>query len=64
MSYAIKIERGNARIINTATGATVRTIPGPFTDGVVQGDEAHLTQKSGGRIRIVHIRTGATIRVL
>jgi hypothetical protein len=63
MSYAVRIERGNARIIHTGTGATVRTVPGPFTAGVAQGDEAHLTQK-GGRIRIVNIRTGATIRVV
>jgi hypothetical protein len=33
MTYAIKLERGHARIINTANGSTVRTISGPFTQG-------------------------------
>jgi len=63
MTYAIKLERGHARIVNTANGSTVRTITGPFTHGVVQGDEAHLTQ-TNGRIRIVNIRNGATIRTI
>lgn len=63
MSYAIRIQRGSARIIDTRTGATTRTVPGPFTGGVVQGDEAHLTQ-TDGKIRIVNLRNGATIRVV
>lgn len=63
MTYALKIERGTARLINTGNGSTVRTIPGPFTAGVVQGDEAHLTQ-TNGKVKIVNIRTGSTIRVI
>ena len=63
MSYAIKLERSCARIINTANGATIRTIPGNYTNAVVQGDEAHLTQ-SNGKIRIVNIKNGATIRTI
>lgn len=63
MSYAIKIERSCARITNTSNGATIRTIPGDYTNAVVQGNEAHLTQ-SNGRIRIVNIKNGATIRTI
>lgn len=63
MSYAIKIEGGTVRIINTANGSTVRYISGNFTNAVVQGNEAHLTQKDG-KIRIVNITTGATIRYI
>jgi hypothetical protein len=63
MAYATKIERSNVRIVNTSTGATVRTISGEYTSAVVQGDEAHLTMKTG-RIRVVNIKTGATIRTI
>lgn len=63
MSYAVKIEGTRAKIVNTSNGSTVRTIPGPFSNAVVQGDEAHLTQPNG-RIRIVNIKTGATIRTI
>lgn len=63
MSYAVKLERSSARIVNTSNGATIRTIPGEYTNAVVQGDEAHLTQ-TNGRIRIVNIKTGATIRTI
>jgi hypothetical protein len=61
MSYAVKLERSSVRIVNTQTGSTVRTIGGTFTGAVVQGEEAHLTEKNG-RIRVVNIRTGSTIR--
>ena len=63
MAYAAKIERSHVRLVNTANGSTVRTIPGDYTAAVVQGDEAHLTQ-SNGRIRVVNIKTGATIRTI
>lgn len=63
MSYAVKLERGNARIINTSNGSTIRTISGDYTNAVIQGDEAHLTQ-ANGRIRIVNIKNGATIRTI
>lgn len=63
MAYAAKLERSYARLINTSTGATVRTIPGDYKNAVIQGDEAHLTQ-SNGRIRVVNIKTGTTIRTI
>jgi hypothetical protein len=63
MNYAIKLERGNVRIINTATGSTVRTIGGPIEHAIVQGEEIHLTLPNG-RVRIVNIRTGSTIRTI
>ncbi len=63
MSYAVKIERSSIRIVNTATGSTVRTIGGTFTAAIVQGEEVHLTQPNG-RIRVVNIRTGSTIRTI
>ncbi len=63
MSYAAKLERNAVRIINTATGSTLRTIGGTFTGAIVQGEEVHLTQ-ANGRIRVVNIRTGSTIRTI
>jgi hypothetical protein len=63
MNYVVKLERGSAKIVNTANGSTVRVIPGPFTAAVVQGDEAHLTQ-TNGKVKIVNIRNGSTIRVI
>jgi hypothetical protein len=63
MAYAAKIERSHVRLVNTSNGSTVRTIPGDYTNAVVQGDEAHLTQ-GNGRIRVVNIKTGATIRTI
>lgn len=63
MAYAAKVERSNVRLINTSTGATIRTIPGDYKGAVIQGDEAHLTQ-TNGRIRVVNIKTGATIRTI
>lgn len=63
MAYAAKLERNSVRIVNTANGATVRTIGGTFTGAAVQGEEVHLTEKSG-RIRVVNIRTGSTIRTI
>jgi hypothetical protein len=63
MSYAIKLERGNAKIVNTSNGTTVRVIPGPFTGAVAQGNEAHLSQPNG-KVKIVNILNGATIRVI
>lgn len=63
MKYAIKLERGNAKIVNTANGSTVRVHPGPYTHGVVQGEEAHLTQPNG-KVKIVNLRNGATLRVI
>lgn len=63
MSYAAKLERNSVRIINTATGSTLRTIGGTFTGAIVQGEEVHLTQ-ANGRIRVVNIRTGSTIRTI
>ena len=63
MVYAAKIERSHVKLVNTSNGTTVRTIPGEYTNAVVQGDEAHLTQ-ANGRIRVVNIRTGATIRTI
>lgn len=63
MSYAAKLERNAVRIINTATGSTLRSIGGTFTGAIVQGEEVHLTQ-ADGRIRVVSIRTGSTIRTI
>jgi hypothetical protein len=63
MSYAVKLEKSTAKIVNTANGSTVRTIPGPFTNAIVQGDEVHLTQPNG-KIRVVNIRNGSTIRTI
>lgn len=65
MTYAVRILGNNgARIVNPQNGATVRTIPGKYTNGIVQGDEVHLTQESDGKIKIVNVRSGAVIRVL
>jgi hypothetical protein len=63
MTYAAKLERNLVRIVNTATGSTVRTLSGDFTAAVVQGEEVHCTQ-GNGRIRVVNIRTGSTIRTI
>lgn len=63
MAYAAKIERNQVRLVNTSNGSTVRTISGDYTSAIVQGDEAHLTQ-SNGRIRVVNIKTGGTIRTI
>jgi hypothetical protein len=63
MSYAIRIERGNVRIVNTANGSTVRTIGGPIEHAVIHGEEIHLTLPNG-RVRIVNIRNGSTIRTI
>lgn len=63
MAYAAKIERSHVRLVNTANGSTIRTIPGDYTNAVIQGGEAHLTQ-SNGRIRVVNIKTGTTIRTI
>jgi hypothetical protein len=41
----------------------VRTISGSFAGAVVQGEEVHLTEAKG-RIRVVNIRTGSTIRTI
>lgn len=63
MAYAAKLDRYSARIINTQNGQPVRTISGNFTSAVVQGDEVHLTLPDG-KIKIVNIRTGQTIRTI
>ena len=63
MAYAAKVERNNVRIVNTATGSTLRSVSGEFTNAVVQGEEVHCTQKDG-RVRIVNIKTGSTIRTI
>jgi hypothetical protein len=63
MAYAAKLERTSVRIVNTANGSTARTISGAFTGAVVQGEEIHLTEAKG-RIRVVNIRTGSTIRTI
>jgi hypothetical protein len=63
MAYAAKIERNLVRIINTANGSTARTISGTYTHAIVQGEELHLTQPNG-RVRVVNIRTGSTIRTI
>jgi len=63
MSYAVKMQGTSAKIVNTKNGSTVRTIPGPFSNAIVQGEEVHLTQPNG-RIRIVNIRNGSTIRTI
>lgn len=63
MAYAAKLERNNVRLVNTANGSTVRTISGPFTGAVVQGEEVHLTQPNG-TIRVVNILNGSTIRTI
>jgi len=63
MTYAAKTERNSIRIVNTATGSTVRTVAGDFTGAAVQGEEAHCTQRDG-KVRIVNIRTGSTIRTI
>ncbi len=63
MAYAAKPDRSSVRIVNTANGSIMRTIGGSFTGAVVQGEEVHLTQ-SNGKIRVVNIRTGSTIRTI
>ena len=63
MTYAAKTERNGIKIVNTATGSTVRTVSGEFTGAAVQGEEVHCTQKDG-RVRIVNIRSGSTIRTI
>jgi hypothetical protein len=63
MAYAAKIERNLVRIINTANGSTARTISGTYTHAIVQGEELHLTQPNG-RVRVVNILTGSTIRTI
>jgi hypothetical protein len=62
MAYAAKIERNLVRIVNTANGSTARTISGTYTNAVVQGEELHLTQPNG-KIRVVNIKNGSTIRI-
>ena len=62
MAYAAKIERNLVRIVNTANGSTARTLSGNYASAVVQGDELHLTQ-TNGKVRVVNIRNGATIRI-
>lgn len=63
MAYIAKLERSGAKIVDSSTGVTKRIISGIFTQASVQGDEAHLTQ-SNGRIRVVNIKTGSTIRTI
>lgn len=63
MGYAAKLDRNSVRIVNTANGSTARSIGGSFTSAVIQGEEIHLTQPDG-RIRVVNIRTGSTIRTI
>lgn len=62
MAYAAKLERNLVRIVNTANGSTARTISGTYTHAVVQGEELHLTQ-TNGKIRVVNINNGSTIRI-
>lgn len=63
MAYIAKIERSGAKIVDSSTGATKRVISGTYTQALVQGNEAHCTQPNG-KIKIVNISTGATIRVI
>jgi hypothetical protein len=63
MSYAAKLERSGVRIVDTSNGSTKRTIAGTFTQAVVQGNEAHCTRKDG-KIQVVNISNGSTIRII
>ena len=63
MAYAVKLDQYSARVINTQNGQPARTISGKFTSAVVQGDEVHLTLPDG-RVKVVNIRTGQTIRTI
>ncbi len=63
MSYAVKMQGTSAQIINTKNGSTVRTLPDPFSNAIVQGEEVHLTQPNG-RIRVINIRNPSTIRTI
>lgn len=62
MSYAVKLKPNAPQVVNTANGSTVRMVGGSFTQAIIQGDHLHLTQQDG-RVRVVDIRNGSTIRL-
>ena len=50
MSYAAKLERNVVRIVNTATGSTVRTLSGDFT-GPSDTSQARYESNAGILLR-------------